>query len=197
MYQVINNEIYYMYDIYKDTTYYIGNREEFIRYLQHFIDYSYGKPSLDTELIAMNFNDKYHVVNFPTDASTLKNKRYIFLDKDYRILNVMEYEKEVLNYKYEYRPKTNHRRRLFGIKHGHCRTSYRGSIRCKRTLAYQNPLEPEYKIKGRKLFNESIWDYIEQSKRIQASWKEQTKYKCQFRGDRKTIRRIEVIDDCI
>lgn len=194
MYQVINNEEYYMYDIYKDTTYYIGNRKEFIRYLQHFIDYSYGKPSLDAELIAMNFNDKYQTVYFPTDTSTLRTKKYIFLDKDYRILNVKDFEKEVLQHKRILKFKTNHRFRI-GKKYGHCRTTHRGSIRCKRTLAYQNPLEPDYKIKGRKLFPNDIWDYIEQGKRVQASWKEQTKHKCQFGGDRQTIRRMEVIDD--
>ena len=192
MYQVINNEEYYMHNIYENKNYYIGDREEFIRYLHHFVEYSNGKQHIATRLIAMNFDEKFQYVWFPTDNTTLKNKKYIFFDKDCRILNVKDFEEEVLNYKWKFK---TYKYKTFGKKYGHCRTTYRGRIRCKRTLAYQNPLEPDYKIKGRKLFPNDIWDYIEQGKRVQASWKEQTKYKCQFRGDRQTIRRMEVIDD--
>lgn len=192
MYQVINNEEYYMHDIYENKNYYIGDREEFIRYLHHFVEYSNHKQYLSTRLIAMNFNEKYQNTYFPTDNTTLKNKKYIFFDKDCRILNVKDFEKEVLNYKWKFK---TYKYKTFGKKYGHCRTTDRGSIRCKRTLTYQNPLEPEYKIKGRKLFPNDIWDYVEQSKRVQASWKEQTKHKCQFGGNRQTIRRMEVIND--
>lgn len=188
MYEISTNDKYYMYDIYEEKIYYLGNKINFLFKLQNsFITYRNNSWWLDTSDIAMNLNDKYCHFYYHNEPPKLYNKRYIFFMNDYRIINVKDYEEEVLNFKPVYK-KIKHKYKKH--KHGHCNSRYNDKLKYKRTMTYQNVLDNEYKIKHRKYFK-IAWDYIEQHKRVQASWKEQTKHKCQFKGDRKTIRKMK------
>lgn len=191
MYQVINNDEYYVYDIYEEQSYYIGDKYDFLRYAcRKFFEYdlySEGYSKFNPESVAMNFNDKYRC--YDTDGEyKLFNRRYIFFINDCRIINIKDYEEEIMSYKPVYK-RSKHKYKKH--KYGHCSSRYNDKMRYKRAMAYQIPLEEEYKIKHRKYFGGCIWDYIERHKRVQGSWKKQSKHKCQFKGDRKTIRRME------
>ena len=190
MYQVINNEEYYMYVISEDTSYYIGNKDDFLRYIRRkFVFCNVGarvNEILDTRHIAMNFNEKYRQYYWHKESELL-DKDYIFFMNEGRIINIKDYEEEIMSYEPVYkRSKYKYKKH----KYGHCSSRYNGKMKYKRTMTYQVPLE-EYKIKHRKYFGRTIWDYIERHKRVQGSWKEQSKHKCQFKGDRKTIRKME------
>lgn len=193
MYQVINNEDYYMYVISEDTSYYIGDKDDFFKYIRkNFLVYNMYSDkymTLDTSRIATNFNEKYRAY-YGYKQSGLFNKDYIFFMNEGRIINIKDYEEEIMSYKPVYKRRKHKYKKH---KYGHCSSRYNGKMRYKRAMTYQVPLEEEYKIKHRKYFGRTIWDYIERHKRVQGNWKEQSKYKCQFKGDRKTIREMEEI----
>lgn len=224
MYNIYNkSNIFYLYDFFKNKTYFIGNKLDLLKILAKafkIFDYNDSETWFNEYLDDINMGkdfSNYRKISLSTDNNgnsfflekiIIENKRYLFFDGFDRIIDIRIYKDDAIkclkNDKIEYKYIPKYKKRQYRKIHsGNCK-NHKGT-NCLRQLKKLNSMfEFDEELKSfhfKKLGDSFIsypW-YDDRIRRVESNWKSQYKTNKQYHihknvRNSKTIRK-NLIDD--